>query len=199
MTREEADRTRRELLDVAQQLYEAEGLDGMSFRAIAAASRCSPTKPYSYFESKADLVDGLRVRAYEWIRDVLAAAASAAPQPIDALQAMAHAYVHAGLDRPQMYALLYSADGAMPETEPRLLDAKQAALGVCRGVIEAAVATGDLALATDVETAAHTFWLGAHGLVSLELGGFLVVGRSAHQLLDPLVAILIEGLKEVPA
>ncbi|MEM7287428.1 MAG: TetR-like C-terminal domain-containing protein, partial [Actinomycetota bacterium] len=116
-----------------------------------------------------------------------------------ALRAMAHAYVRAGIDRPQMYALLYSTEGAMPEAEPRLLAAKVEALGVCRGVIEAAVADGQLDLATDPETSAHTFWVGAHGLVSLELGGFLVVGRSVDDLLDPLVTILIEGLKEVPA
>ena len=199
MTREQADRTRADLLDVAQRLFESDGLDGMSFRAIASASGCSPTKPYSYFASKADLVDGLRVRAYEWIRNVLVAAASTATDPIDALRALAHAYVHAGVDRPRMYALLYSAEGAMPETEPRLLDAKMAALNVCQGVIEAAADTGALDLATDPETAAHTFWVGAHGLVSLELGGFLVVGRSVDDLLDPLVTILIEGLKEVPA
>ena len=87
----------------------------------------------------------------------------------------------------------------MPETEPRLLDAKMAALNVCQGVIEAAADSGALDLAADPETAAHTFWVGAHGLVSLELGGFLVVGRSVDDLLDPLVTILIEGLKEVPA
>ena len=34
--------------------------------------------------------------------------------------------------------------------------------------------------------------------LSLELGGFLVVGRSVDQLLDPLITTLIEGLKEVP-
>lgn len=199
MTQEEADRTRGELLDVAQRLHEAEGLDGMSFRAIAAAYGCSPTKPYSYFESKADLVDGLRVRAYEWIRDVLVTASSAASEPMEALRSMAHAYVRAGLDRPQMYGLLYSAEGAMPEAEPRLLAAKVGALSVCQGVIEAAVADGRLTLATDAETAAHTFWVGAHGLVSLELGGFLVVGRSVEQLLDPLITTLIEGLKEESA
>lgn len=199
LTSEEITRTRGALLDVAQGLYEADGIEGMSFRSIAAAYGCSPTMPYKYFASKAALVDGLRVRSYEWLRGILVAAASDEPAPLEALHRLAEAYVHAAIDRPRMYDLLYTADGAWPETEPALFEAKLAAIGVCQGVIEAASQAGQLELATDPETAAHLFWVGAHGLVSLSLGGFLVVGRTVDDLLAPLIATLVAGLKEMPS
>ncbi|MEM8619631.1 MAG: TetR-like C-terminal domain-containing protein [Actinomycetota bacterium] len=180
---------------MAQRLYETAGVDGMSFRAIAAEYGCSSTMPYKYFDSKADLIDGLRVRSYEWLRGVLVAEASEADQPVAALQLLAKAYVRAALDRPLMYELLYSDTGAMPETEPALFGAKRAALDVCKRVIAAAADAEEIELRGDPETAAHLFWAGAHGLVSLELGGFLVMGRSIDDLLDPLITTLIQGLK----
>lgn len=195
---EEVAAVRESLLDVAQDLLEEDGQESMSFRAIANRAGCSHTKPYSYFDSKADIIDALRVRAYQWVRGTVSAAAAMHDEPIDALRALAEAYVRAGLERPRMYELLYTDEGAMSETAPALLDAKVAALGVCRDVIAAAAKTGAVELTVDPLTAAHMFWAGAHGLVQLELGGFLVVGRSVDDLLPVAVSTLLKGLtKEV--
>jgi len=187
-------RVRVALLDVAQRLYEVAGVDGMSFRSIASAYGCSTTMPYSYFDSKADLIDGLRVRAYEWIQGVLTVAASSAESPVEALREMAAAYVRAGVRRPRMYELLYSSDGAIDETDPVLAQAKLSALNVCRDVIAAAADSAGVELAADPDTTAHLFWVAAHGLVSLELGGFLVVGRTIDQLLPALFATMTTGM-----
>lgn len=194
MATDEALRVRGALLDTAQQIYENHGLDGMSFRSIASAYGCSTTMPYSYFDSKAALVDGLRIRAYQWIQGVLTLAASSADSPVAALQDMAGAYVRAGIERPRMYELLYSSSGAIEETEPVLAEAKLSALNVCRDVIAAAAESAGVQLAADPDTTAHLFWVAAHGLVSLELGGFLVVGRTIDQLLPALFASMTSGM-----
>ena len=182
------------LLAVALRLYEERGVDGMSFRAIAAEHGCSASMPYLYFESKAALVDHLRIRAYDWLRDQLARASATAVNPFEALRNIAVAYVRAGLERPRMYELLYSQDGAMAETDSRLLEAKRAALGVCIDAIRRITEHSDGAMAEDPETAAHLFWIAAHGLVSLDHGGFLVVGRSLDDLLPGLFASLVRGM-----
>lgn len=187
---------RARLLDVALELFERDGSDAMSFRAIANRAGCSHTKPYSYFDSKADIIDALRVRAYEWVFGVISTAAAFHDAPLDALSALAEAYVQAALDRPRMYELLYTADGAVSEVDPQLYEAKVAALGVCRDVIAAAAEAGDLDLATDPLTAAHVFWAGAHGVVELALGGFLVVGLSVEQLTPQMLSVLMAGLTE---
>lgn len=196
MAPEEVAATRAALLDVAQALYEAGGDDAMSFRAIASAHGCSSTMPYTYFDSKADIIDGLRVRAYQWMEDALRAAASAAPGPLDALRAIAFGYVRAAAERPRMYQLLHADTGALAETAPELVEAKRRALGVCQRAIETAARSFDVPLRADAETTAHLFWVAAHGLVSLEAGGFLVLGREAEDLLPVLFNAMSVGMVE---
>lgn len=186
--------TRESLLETAQALFEDGGAEAMSFRAIAARAGCSHTKLYSYFDSKADLVDALRIRAYQLLSDRLSVAAASRDDPIEALQALAEAYVRAGLEHPRMYGLLYSDEGQLDESDSPLYEAKVAALGICRDAITAAAEAGHIDLAVDPLTAAHIFWAGAHGLVDLELGGFLVVGRSVDDLSTGLFTVLIDGL-----
>jgi len=188
--------TRAALLDVAQKLYESGGPEQMSFRAIASAYGCSTTMPYSYFDSKAAIVDALRIRAYEWLQGVLEDASRTTPDPLEALRALAAAYVRAASDRPRLYELLYAGGGAIAETEPELVEAKLGTLGVCQRIIEAVADSTDLRLRADPETTAHLFWIAAHGLVSLQAGGFLVVGRTLDQLLPVLFDALSTGMVE---
>lgn len=182
------------LLDTAQGLYEADGIDGMSFRSLASAHGCSSTMPYSYFESKADLIDSLRLRAYDWLLGVLTVAAASTDDPAEALQELASAYVRAGVERPRMYELMYSGAGALLETDPAFVEAKLKALNVCRDVITAAADSAGIRLAADPDTTAHLFWVAAHGLVSLEHGGFLVVGRTIDNLLPVLFSTMTTGM-----
>lgn len=191
---EQIAQTRESLLDVAQRLYEAGGLDGMSFRAIASDFGCSYSMPYSYFDSKADLVDGLRFRVYDWLHDVLAKAAGAADDPVEALEAIAESYVEAGLARPRFYELLYSDAGALPEDDPAFVRVKLRSLNVCRDAIVAAAEHTGRTLTTDPDTAASLFWVAAHGLVSLQVGGFLVVGRTGADIMPELFTTMTRGL-----
>lgn len=193
---EQVARTREALLDVAQRLYEAGGLEGMSFRAIATEYGCSYSMPYSYFDSKADLVDGLRFRVYDWLHDLLAKAAAGADDPTDALEAIAETYVEAGLSRPRFYELLYSDAGALPEDDPAFVRVKLRSLNVCRDAIVAAAEHDGRTLTTDPDTAASLFWVAAHGLVSLQVGGFLVVGRTGEDILPRLFTTMTRGLIE---
>ncbi len=194
MSEREALEAREALLDAAQMLYEAGGAEAMTFRAIADAYGCSNTMPYSYFDSKADIIDGLRIRAYEWLRDALSVAVGDVGDPLEAVRVLGVAYVRAASARPRMYELLYSHAGAMDETAPELVEAKLDALQVCQRAIEAAVESLGITLNADSETTAHLFWIAAHGLVSLDAGGFLVVGRSAADLLPVLFTTMSVGM-----
>ena len=171
----------------------------MSFRAIASAYGCSYSMPYTYFASKAALIDGLRLRVYRWLQDVLEDAAASTADPIEALEAIARAYVRAGLSRPRFYELLYSNAGSIAEDDPAFLDAKLGALNVCRDAIVAAARAAGQELVTDPDTAAHLFWVAAHGLVSLEHGGFLVAGRTSDQVLSELFQVMARGIVVEPA
>ena len=108
---EQVREVRESLLDVAQRLLEEGGPASMSFRTIAAEAGCSHTRAYHYFDGKPAIIDALRIRAYQWVLDVISTAASSRDTPIEGLHALSEAYVRAGLARPRMYDLLYTTEG----------------------------------------------------------------------------------------
>ena len=196
ITPEQAQAIRQGLLDVAQELFEEGGAAAMSFRALSSRYGCSAMMAYSYFASKSDIIDGLRIRAYRWLETTLTQAAARAENPIAVLRAIACAYYEAARNRPRMYELLYSPDGQKDETHPDLMSAKLAALGVCQRAIEATAGLPGYVLKFEPSMAAHLFWIAAHGLVSLRAGGFLVVGHEADEILPTLLDATINGIFE---
>lgn len=182
------------LLDVAQELFEAGGIAAMSFRAISSQYDCSSMKAYSYFSSKADIVDALRVRAYLWLEAELTAASRSQADPVEALKSVAFGYFNAAVARPRMYELLYTPHGHKHETHAELIAAKVSALGVCQNAIEAVANLPEYTLKFEPNKAAHLFWIAAHGLVSLQEGGFLVVGYEADEILPTLYETTIDGI-----
>lgn len=193
---EQAQSIRNGLLDVAQDLFEAGGIAAMSFRAISSRYDCSSMKAYSYFSSKADIVDALRIRAYRWLEAELTKAARSKVDPVEALRGVTFAYFKAALARPRMYELLYTPHGEKDETHPDLIAAKLGALGVCQNAIEAVADRPEYTLKFEPGKAAHLFWIAAHGLVSLRAGGFLVVGYTADDILPTLYETTITGIFE---
>lgn len=190
---------RQDVLDAAMHVFETGGgLEAVSFRSVAKHLGCSYSAPYRYFSGKEELIVALRARAYRWME----AALREAIHPEDAapaqLTAVAHAYIRAGLARPALYALMYfELEGSdLGERSVELKAAKRDALGVCADVIAAGQARGELPDQTDALTAAHVFWIGAHGLVSLQVGGQLVMGRTLQQLTPILIRWLAAGLEQ---
>jgi AcrR family transcriptional regulator len=192
---EEIETRRNEILDVAQGLFEDQGLEAVSLRRIATRAGCSATTPYRYFPSHAHVLLGLRVRAYQAIGVRLALGASAETHAAERLRAVARAYIAFATERREMYALLFRV-GELPEDNPELDRAKRDALDVCCRALAQAEAEGELRLRTDVLTAAHLFWAGAHGAVSLHLSGQLVMDRALEDITPILIATLVAGLSE---
>jgi len=51
-------------------------------------------------------------------------------------------------------------------------------------------------LAGEPDLLAHQLWAGLHGLVSLHLAGKLGLGRSAREVLEPLLNTLLDGSRK---
>ncbi len=192
-SQEQVEGKREDILDAAMQLFEHEGLEAVSFRRIAAALGCSYATPYRYFAGKAELVGGLRERAYRWMGQCLTAAIDPQSPPLTQLSDLAQAYIRAALDRPSRYALVFDlAQEGSPS--PELAAARNEAFDICTRVVRAAEQTGALKLNSDPLTAAHLFWAGAHGIVSLHVAGQLEMGRDVEQLIPPMIKALIVGV-----
>lgn len=191
-------RKREEILDVAMPIVECDGgLDGLSCRKLAEQMSLSYSASYRYFANKAELVDGLRVRAYRWIEQQMRDAIDGVECPERQLELLAAAYIRSGLERPHRYALMFfnlnNADATRQTLH--LKAAKRDALDVCTRTIAAGQTRGDFPQTIDPLTAAHMFWAGAHGLVSLQVAGQFVMGRTIEVLVPTLIGILRKGME----
>ncbi|SEQ49486.1 transcriptional regulator, TetR family [Solimonas aquatica] len=190
-------RKRDDILDVAMSVFEADGLEALSFRRLADGMDLSHSAPYRYFASKEELVNALRARAYRWIEREMLDAIDGISGPEQQLEAVAAAYIRSGLERPHRYALMFFNlnDVDTLRDFPELAAAKRDALDVCTRVIAAGQQSGDFPRTLDPLTVAHLFWIGAHGVVSLQVAGQFVMGRTVQQLVPTLIHTLRMGME----
>src|SRR6516164_5987878 len=89
------------ILDAARQVFEAEGLDGASLRAIAAAAGYTPAALYFHFDSKeaiyAELLKSSLASLATWVNDAVARAR----RPAARLRAAALAFFEFYLQSPR--------------------------------------------------------------------------------------------------
>lgn len=196
---------RDDILDSAMAVFEKHGgLEALSFRRLATEMALSYSAPYRYFASKDELVNALRARAFRWIEQAMRDAIADIAEPEGQLEALAAAYIRSGIERPDRYALMFFKldDTDIARRSLELKAARRDALDVCRQVIAAGQTLGQLPDRVDPLTAAHLFWIGAHGLVSLQVAGQFVMGRELPVLVPTLIRCLRAGLEhfdETPA
>lgn len=112
-TVEQRNATRERILAAASELLEKYGSEEISIRAITAGLGISPMGFYSYFTSRAELIDALReqqLRAFdEGASQFLARARQEGAAPV--LRETLQLLVDTACGQPQRFLLLYSAAG----------------------------------------------------------------------------------------
>lgn len=109
-----------ELRDVAVRvatdlLAQLGDVDALTMRAVAAGSGVTPPSIYRHFPDKETLVQAVIAERFDEFTSLLrAAAASASPQPLVRVEAIARAYLAFGADHPGHYRVLFSATNAGP-------------------------------------------------------------------------------------
>ncbi|MBE0475624.1 MAG: TetR/AcrR family transcriptional regulator [Coriobacteriia bacterium] len=166
-----------DILQATAELVEDKGPHGVTMRAVAERVGYSPTTIYLYFSNKDQLLNETEERAFEWLAEDLARAASS-PSPLERIRQSARAYVEWALAHPEMYKLMfehaYSAEPLDADTWSEGIQRRRRALLDARERFEAAVAAGELDASTDVDAAVLVSWAALHGLVSLALSGRLM-------------------------
>jgi AcrR family transcriptional regulator len=191
------DRKREEIVDAAMAVFENDGgMEALSFRKLAAQLSLSYSAPYRYFANKEALINAMRARAYRWIEGVMLDAIAGIDDPEAQLEALAAAYIDAGIAQPDRYALMFFRveDPSATHRSLELRAAKHDALDVCTRVIAAGQAAGSMPTHLDPLTASHLFWTAAHGLVSLQVAGQFEMGRNTAALVPALIGVLRAGV-----
>ena len=89
------------IMDAARQVFEAEGLEGASLRAIATAAGYTPAALYFHFESKEAIYAEVLRQSLADLREAVARAITRAKTPADRLRAAAMAFFRYYADNPR--------------------------------------------------------------------------------------------------
>jgi AcrR family transcriptional regulator len=187
------------ILDAARKVFEAEGLDGASLRAIAAAAGYTPAALYFHFESKEAIYAAVLRGSLANLGRAVTRAISRSRTPADRLRAAAIAFFRYYTDNPRDLDLgFYLFRGGMKphglgkHRDENLNAALELAL---QPIADAAVALGarrEEANLLMVDTFAH-----AAGLLLLaHTGRIRMFGASAPNLMERYVDTTIVALSE---
>jgi AcrR family transcriptional regulator len=187
------------ILDAARKVFEAEGLDGASLRAIAAAAGYTPAALYFHFESKEAIYAEVLRKSLASLEATIGRATTRARTPPDRLRAAAMAFFRFYADNPRDLDLgFYLFRGGMKphglgrERDEALNAALEAAMQPIAGAAEALGARPEEARLLMADIFAH-----AAGLLLLaHTGRIRMFGASAPDLMQRFVAGTVTGLKD---
>ncbi len=170
------DALRVRLLERASHTLSANGLRALSLRRLASDVGTSTTAVYSLFGGKPELLTAVFDEAFGRFGAHLAAA-TPSDDPFEDLVRLGVAYGPCARPDPHFYEVMFGAVGGGITTDPRSLDRAAATFQPLLGMVRRAIDAGALR-AEDPSTIAVSLWAMVHGLVSLELRGFLPPGAA---------------------
>ena len=178
------------ILDAARKVFEADGLDGASLRAIAAAAGYTPAALYFHFESKEAIYAEVLRGSLADLEQAVNRSVARTKTPIDRLRAAAMAFFRYYSDNPRDLDLgFYLFRGGMKphglgkERDDMLNAALESAL---RPIAEAALALG--ARREEARSLMADIFAHAAGLLLLaHTGRIRMFGASALNLMERFV------------
>jgi AcrR family transcriptional regulator len=190
--------TRLRLIDAGARLLAAEGPTALTTRRVAAEVGCSTMSVYTYFGGMGGLVRAIVHEGFARLHVHLTGVAHT-EDPVADMALLGRAYRLSALTSPHLYAVMFGASSlggfALTEEDRQHGRYTMAAVVEC---VARCIAAGRFAPG-DAELVVHQMWLGAHGLVSLELGGYLVEPWDGDRLFEAQLIALMVGAGDDPA
>jgi len=147
-----------ELLAIALEVLEEEGLENLGVGTISRRAGIKPPSLYKQFTGKADIEQQLAALGFRLWAEQLAAASDALPETAtrrDRITAIARAYRALGLAHPQLFRLM----NERPFLGPQLIRAVGETTAIDYGALFPSL------------TAGMSFWAWGHGILVLEILG----------------------------
>lgn len=187
-TSEVADSIRAEICAAAARLYDRNGYEAVTLRAIAAEMGRSQALPYRYFKNKDHIFAALRANCFDRLSDRLLAATAVVDEPLAKVYRMVMSFTEFAITQPAEFRLMYSLRQPNPAHFPELQAARLRTLAVVQDAYQFAASAGRLR--GDAIVGAHITWASFHGLLSLHLASQLNVGLSLDDLIEPMLDTL---------
>ena len=181
-----------ELLQIAARLLAEEGLEAMSTRRIATEAGTSTMAVYTHFGSMSGLVREIVHEGFARLERNFARIAWST-DPVSDLALFGRAYRHTAVTNANLYSVMF---GGRSLAGFRLADEdRQYGRFTMVRVAECAArcVTAERFRPADPDLVAHHMWLAVHGLVTLELGEYLVDPCAADRCFETQLVTLMVG------
>lgn len=164
------------LIDEAGRLLDAEGPAALTTRRVAGQAGTSTTAVYSLFGDKAGLLSAMYAEGYRRLGTALGAV-PVTNDPLQDLRGTGMAYREAALASAHLYELMFGHPvpefQVDPANEPAVGAAFAPMLTTVNRCLDGGLLKAPAGMADPATSIAEHLWGTAHGLVSLELRGWL--------------------------
>ena len=188
---------RRALIEAAATKLAETGPDGLSTRQLAREVGVSTTAVYTYFGGMDDLVRAMVHEGFARLNSALTATADSGDPVADVVR-LGRIYRENALRHRHLYAVMF---GGSAMAGFSLTDEDRGhglyTLDLLVTAVERCVRAGRFR-AGDPALMAHQLWMSVHGIVTLEIGGYLFEPYDADACFDAQVCTLLVGSGDDP-
>jgi AcrR family transcriptional regulator len=185
------------LLEIAARLLAVEGPPALSARRIAAEAGSSTMPVYSHFGGMSGLVREVVIEGFARMDHYLGSV-EFTDDPVTDMSTIGRAYRRNALANPHLYAVMFGgaslAGFSLSESDRQYGKYTLTPVIACahRCIESSRFRPGDPGLI------AHQMWIGTHGLVTLELGGYLLEPFDADRAFEAQLVSLMVGAGDEP-
>jgi AcrR family transcriptional regulator len=185
------------LIEAAAKLLAEEGPKALSTRRLAAAVGTSTMAVYTRFGGKEDLVRAMVREGFRLLNQRMTEVGETA-DPIEDVVALGWAYRRNALEHRHLYGVMFGGSGlgGFALTDDDRQHGRYTLTTLVRA-IERCMASGRFRQG-DAQLVANQMWIALHGLVTLELGGYLIDPYNADACFEAQVCGMLVGAGEDP-
>jgi AcrR family transcriptional regulator len=189
--REHDEQTAAALLEAAEQIVQAAGLEGLSVRGLAERVGTTTRAVYSLFGSKDGLLVALGARAFAMLGDAIARLPTTGDPAADLVEAGVAVFRSFAIEHPSLFRIGVQQTMVTPELATDFANAAAVALAGLEAKVARVKAAGLLG-SRSVRDAACEFHALCEGLAAIELRGQLPAGEEMRIWRDA-VTTLVAG------
>jgi AcrR family transcriptional regulator len=185
------------LIDIAARLLTTEGPQALSVRRVAAEAGMSTMPVYTHFGGMDGLVRAIVHEGFARMQRYFGLVRQT-EDPVADMSLLGRAYRRNALANPHLYAIMFgnATHGGFSLTEADRQHGRYTLADVIACATRC-IAAGRFRIG-GAELVAHQMWSATHGLVTLELGGYLIHPYDADQCFEAQLVGLMIGAGDTP-
>lgn len=190
------EQVRKAILDQASAILALEGPHALSMRKLSEKVGASTIVLYTYFKNKQDILNELYLEGFLRLQRDLEAV-PAGTDPMEYVMELGRAYRRSAVANATYYEIMFSqcVQGFTPSAES--MEASKTCFGVLRDGVQGCMDAGCIQSGSATHTA-QVLWGTLHGIISLELFGYLGTTGMGEARLEQAIQTIKAGLVLVP-